>query len=103
MKRVATPWPCPWLFLIDGAQTLRRAITDLYGAPAAIQRCHAHKYRNALGHLPERLHANVGRVTSALLEAEQQFRGSRGHSDVHHLISALDPLAPTEVGAERVA
>lgn len=182
------------LFLVDGAQALHRAITDVYGPLALIQRCQAHKYRNVLGHLPERLHANVGRalrtawdlqsptsakralerlarsleeeypgaaasiregleetltvlhlglsgslqrtlrttniienlnsgverytrnvkrwrggqmiqrwVASALLDAEQRFRRVRGHADMRHLISALDALAPTQVGTERAA
>jgi len=42
-------------------------------------------------------------AASALLDAEQRFRRVRGHADMHHLFSALDALAPTEVGAERVA
>ena len=42
-------------------------------------------------------------VASALLDAEQRFRRVRGHVDMRHLISALNALAPTQVGAERVA
>ena len=50
------------LFIIDGAPALRRAISDLYGALGVVQRCQFHKWRNVLGHLPERLHASVGQA-----------------------------------------
>ena len=48
------------LFVIDGAAGLRRAITDVFGSRGVVQRCQVHKWRNAIGHLPERLHASVG-------------------------------------------
>ena len=65
------------LFLLDGAQALRRAITDLYGRLAVIQRCQAHKYRNVLGHLPERLHANVGRALRTAWDLQSATRAKR--------------------------
>ncbi len=42
------------LFVIDGAKALRRAIRDVFGEQAPIQRCVRHKERNVLEHLPER-------------------------------------------------
>lgn len=42
-------------------------------------------------------------VASALLEAEQRFRRVRGYRDMHHLVAALDALAPPAVGVEQVA
>ena len=50
------------LFVIDGAQGLRRAITDVFGSRGVVQRCQVHKWRNVIGHLPERLHASVGKA-----------------------------------------
>ena len=50
------------LFLVDGAAALRRAISDVYGSLGVVHRCQVHKYRNVLGHLPERMHASVGRA-----------------------------------------
>ena len=50
------------LFVIDGAPGLRRAITDVFGSLGVVQRCQVHKLRNVLGHLPERLHASVGKA-----------------------------------------
>jgi transposase-like protein len=50
------------LWVIDGGKALRRAIVECFGATALIQRCQEHKRRNVIEHLPEELHASVGRV-----------------------------------------
>ncbi len=50
------------LFVIDGAPGLRRAVSDVFGSRGVVQRCQLHKLRNVLGHLPERLHASVGKA-----------------------------------------
>ena len=41
------------LFVIDGSKALRKAIRDVFGHRAAVQRCVRHKERNVLDHLPE--------------------------------------------------
>lgn len=50
------------LWVIDGAKALRRAIADVFGASAMVQRCQVHKRRNVLDHLPDEMHASVGRA-----------------------------------------
>jgi putative transposase len=52
----------PRLWIIDGAKALRRALKEIFGASALVQRCQEHKRRNVLDHLPEHLHASVARV-----------------------------------------
>jgi putative transposase len=52
----------PRLWIIDGAKALRRALTELFGTTALVQRCQEHKRRNVLDHLPEHLQASVGRA-----------------------------------------
>ena len=42
------------LFVIDGGKALRRAIKDVFGERALVQRCHRHKERNVTDLLPER-------------------------------------------------
>jgi putative transposase len=42
------------LFVLDGGKALRRAIKDVFGEYALVQRCHRHKERNVLDLLPER-------------------------------------------------
>ncbi len=50
------------LWVIDGAKALRRAIRDLFGEAALVQRCQVHKLRNVLEHLPEHVQASVSRA-----------------------------------------
>jgi len=42
------------LFVLDGAKALRKAVRDVAGARAPVQRCHRHKQRNVVDHLPDR-------------------------------------------------
>lgn len=41
------------LFVLDGGKAIAKAVTDVYGHLAVIQRCRIHKERNILDHLPE--------------------------------------------------
>ena len=50
------------LWVIDGGKALRKAIVECFGALALIQRCQEHKRRNVIEHLPQELHASVGRA-----------------------------------------
>lgn len=45
------------LVVIDGSKALRKAVRDVFGDRAIVQRCQFHKSENVLGHLPKRLHA----------------------------------------------
>jgi transposase-like protein len=42
------------LFVLDGAKALRKAVRDVAGPRAPVQRCLRHKERNVVDHLPER-------------------------------------------------
>jgi putative transposase len=58
-----------YLFVIDGSRAIRRAISELFGDLAVVHRCHFHKIRNVLGHLPEAMHANVRRAMNQAYES----------------------------------
>lgn len=49
------------LFVIDGGKGIRKAIGDIFGAAAIVQRCQVHKMRNVRDYLPEARHAHVMR------------------------------------------
>ncbi len=40
--------------MLDGAKTLTKAVTAVWGRFAVIQRCQVHKQRNVLAHVPEK-------------------------------------------------
>jgi transposase-like protein len=49
----------PALFIIDGGTGLRKAIRESCGAVALVHRCHVHKRRNVLEHLPDAMRPRV--------------------------------------------
>lgn len=57
------------LFVIDGSKALRRAVGDVFGKRALVQRCQVHKRRNILEHLPEDKQTSVGKILSDAFKA----------------------------------
>jgi len=51
----------PMLFVIDGGKAIRKALRDVFGNRAIIQRCQVHKARNVRDHLPESRRAYVAK------------------------------------------
>ena len=49
------------LFVIDGGKAIRKALRDVFGDRAIIQRCQVHKARNVRDHLPEARRAYVAK------------------------------------------
>ena len=64
------------LFVIDGAQALRKAIGQVFGASHLVQRCRNHKLRNVLGHLPKEQHEQARSTLRAAwkLDADEGIR-----------------------------
>lgn len=50
------------LFVIDGAKALRKAVKEVFGDYAVVQRCRTHKLRNVLSYLPKELQPQVATV-----------------------------------------
>jgi putative transposase len=71
------------LAVIDGSKALAKAIRDVYGARAPIQRCQAHKSRNVLDQLPEDSRPSV----------RQALRDAYGSADVARAKKLLTNLA----------
>lgn len=51
----------PLLFVVDGGKGLRKALSDVFGDRAVVQRCQVHKARNVRDHLPQERRAYVRR------------------------------------------
>ena len=58
------------LIVIDGGKGLRRAVTEVFGEYAWVQRCQVHKKRNVLDHLPDELRAQVRGAMSQAYAAQ---------------------------------
>jgi transposase-like protein len=81
------------LCVIDGGKGIRRAIDDVFGSTAVVQRCQLHKRRNLKGHLPKSRQAHVDRIlreayaSSTAETARKRLRGltswleGNGHED----------------------
>lgn len=63
----------PTLFVLDGSKALRKAVVDVWGRNAVIQRCQVHKKRNVLAHVPDRHRDEVcRRLTDAYTQTDAQ-------------------------------
>jgi transposase-like protein len=81
------------LFVIDGGKAIRKALRDVFGDRAVVQRCQLHKLRNVRDHLPETQRAYVAKqmrdaynsatVTTARKKLLQiaSWLDSNGHDD----------------------
>ena len=53
------------LFVLDGSKALAKAVHDVFGSQAAVQRCVLHKIRNVLSYLPPKWQAEARRRLNA--------------------------------------
>jgi transposase-like protein len=79
------------LWVIDGGKALRKAIVETFGALALIQRCQEHKRRNVIEHLPEEMHASVGR---ALRDAWSSHDDKLARKQLMRLAASLQARHP---------
>lgn len=79
------------LVVIDGAKALRRAVGDVLGDNALVQRCRIHKQRNVLDHLPEEVKGKAGwrlKAAWALSEPAQAYK------ELKSIARWLDDISP---------
>jgi transposase-like protein len=86
------------LVVIDGAKALSRAVRDVFGEKAAIQRCTLHKRRNVAEHLPESERPTVDRKIVAALNHRDAAAGLR---DLKTLAWQLERQHPGAAGSLR--
>jgi putative transposase len=79
------------LIVIDGAKALHKAVVEVFGARALIQRCREHKKRNVTDALPERLRAAV---RSAMNQAYATRDAKRARRLLENLARRLEHQHP---------
>ena len=81
----------PRLYVLDGGKALHKAVSDVFGKNAAIQRCQVHKKRNVLSYLPESEQANVS-VKMSLAYREFDYEPAKKKLD--ELATSLENRYP---------
>ena len=86
------------LYVLDGAKALRKAVRDVAGARALVQRCQIHKSRNVCGHLPDRERAWV---RAKLRKAWTDPDHARALASLKALAAQLEKVHPDAAGSLR--
>jgi putative transposase len=76
------------LFVIDGGKGLRKAIRNVFGNWAVVHRCHLHKIRNVVDHLPE------GKRTWAKAAMRKAYASDTPELAKRRLLDLARSLAP---------
>jgi transposase-like protein len=77
----------PMLFVIDGGKGIRKALNDVFGDRAVVQRCQTHKLRNVRDHLPDARRSYVARQ---MREAYKSKSASTARKKLLQLVSWLE-------------
>jgi putative transposase len=81
-----------YLFVLDGAKALAKAVRSKFGVEVLIQRCTVHKCRNVLGHLPPRHHR---RLAWRLKAAWNMKDYAKAKQELEALVKELAELNPS--------
>lgn len=79
------------LVVLDGAKALRKAVRDLFGQRALIQRCRIHKRRNVLEHLSgEKQRQAAWRLKAAWAETDPL----KAEAELRKIVRWLEAISP---------
>jgi transposase-like protein len=80
------------LVVLDGAKALHKAVKEVFGEHALIQRCRVHKLRNVLEHLPrEKQQQAAWRLRGAWAKANSQ----EAFKELRACVKWLDAISPS--------
>ena len=81
------------LVVLDGAKALHKAVREVFGERALIHRCHAHKKRNVLEALPQRLRGAVHTAMNQAYATRDAKRAQRLLTNLAHRLESAYPSA----------
>jgi len=76
----------PMLIVIDGAKAIAKAVRNVFGERAIVQRCQAHKTRNVVDQLPDEMKPSV---RQALRDAYAASDADRARTMLRNLVRRL--------------
>ena len=83
----------PYLFVLDGAKALRKAVVQRFGAKALIQRCRVHKKRNIKKYLPKRHHRTLAMKLQVAWEMTDYQQARNELRKVHDWLASINQAA----------
>jgi len=84
------------LFVIDGGKAIRKALRDVFGDRAVVQRCQVHKARNVREHLPD---ARRAYVAKQMRDAYNSTTATTAKKKLMQLASWLDRNGHSDAAA----
>jgi putative transposase len=84
--------------ILDGSKALHKAVTQMFGAAALVHRCHVHKLRNILEHLPE---GQRPWVRAIVVRAYKQTEVATARRMLQALARRLDDRYPSAAASVR--
>ena len=81
------------LVVIDGSKALRKAVANVFGEDACVQRCHLHKRRNVRDHLPPEHQADVDRRIRAAYQMRDYRDAKQSLLTVVRHLERMNPSA----------
>lgn len=81
------------LVAIDGGKALRKAVRDVFGDRALVQRCQVHKKRNVVEQLPDAMRRTVGAALSEAYRSTDVARARRLLANCGRQLAASHPGA----------
>jgi len=85
------------LVILDGSKALRKAVRELFGEVALVQRCQIHKLRNVLDHLPERQRPWVKAILQRAYRSDDVTTATRLLQDLARRLATDHPSAAESV------
>jgi putative transposase len=85
------------LVILDGSKALHKAVTHTFGSAALIHRCHVHKLRNILDHLPEGQRPWVRAIVARAYRQTDVAAGRRLLQDLARRLEDRYPSAAASV------
>ena len=85
------------LVILDGSKALRKAVREIFGEVALVQRCQIHKLRNVLDHLPERQRPWVKAILQRAYRSDDVTTATRLLQDLARRLATDHPSAAESV------
>jgi transposase-like protein len=82
-----------YLFVLDGAKALRKAVRSFFGEKGIVQRCRIHKERNILSHLPDSYHPMVRQRLRAAWNMKSYKKAKAALQKLVNYLEGLNPSA----------